>query len=823
MNTLRFFIASILFASLSTSIFSEDKNRGGAALDVQRFDGAINYSERYLQRVADGDPTLLARISTRNLFSHALFLCEAGRHDLPIDALLAEGESLQDVDPESPTYGNFGWYRHTPEVTDRNAVEFIGHTASPLWILHRDRLPTATRKRLKRILERMVDGCLLHRASPAYTNIALSNAGNLIVLGEQFDRPEAIDEGRRRLTEVLVLVWQGGFNEYSSSTYYGVNLDALHFIEKYAKCRQSRDRAKAMIRLLWADMAANWFPILSPYDVDANSDWDVNRAWGRLGGTTSRTYDYLGCIHECLHRHLRAINWLPPHRSPAREHHFARPGEYRPDVAMRTAAYTQFPRHVRQRWGVRPEQWRAITVHRDIALSVSAATYWNSDIPMAIDFSAACLGIDARPEQFIPHAYFIADGREDPYGKKRYAAGSAGHRKALHLRPFWTATQRGNDAIGFVRYQSKDWEAEEVTNLQSHIVLPEPQSLTIDGRPIAVPDRSVNAEIAIGARQAIVLRYETAAVGIRVMKATDKAGNAAKIRLVDDGNPFDVLRLTVEHESDTAKAEPVAAYQVRIGPNLDNDESFEQWQRDFLADRATVIETSDDVIRIAAPTENTDGEISVAVRRNRADLLTAVTVPGRPNDILEVDGRAVGRRILETCPELTEYKRLLHNTKSIQIHTDVPTEWEAEEAVAFPNNIREENDAMQNSHGESPTADPPRASGGKYLTVNHRAIYRLDVLNPGDYYLWARIGVDDKKHDSVWVTLATETEELLHGDWHLSSGSGWHWCQMRLAHSKGATPLPLPAGACTLELSPRELDSRFDRIFLTTDPDARPE
>ena len=72
-----------------------------------------------------------------------------------------------------------------------------------------------------------VEGCLRHRVPTDYTNIAILNAGNLIVLGERLDRADAAREGYRRLDAICLRTAAFGVHEFCSPTYYGTDLNGL--------------------------------------------------------------------------------------------------------------------------------------------------------------------------------------------------------------------------------------------------------------------------------------------------------------------------------------------------------------------------------------------------------------------------------------------------------------------------------------------------------------------------------------------------------------------------------------------------------------------
>ena len=63
--------------------------------------------------------------------------------------------------------------------------------------------------------------CLRHRVPTEYTNIAILNASNMIVLGERLGRKDAAEEGYRRLDGICALMGTFGVHEFCSPTCYG--------------------------------------------------------------------------------------------------------------------------------------------------------------------------------------------------------------------------------------------------------------------------------------------------------------------------------------------------------------------------------------------------------------------------------------------------------------------------------------------------------------------------------------------------------------------------------------------------------------------------
>ncbi|MFA7006726.1 MAG: hypothetical protein WC429_21980, partial [Verrucomicrobiia bacterium] len=475
----------------------------------------VQAGERTWRNIAKTSPTL----SSRELFAYALALCEAKTKLDRLEKLFDTAALMHDRDPQSRGYGNFRWSWSHEGVWDFNAVDFCMQNGALLWMRHRDTMPGAARDKLRPILELAGEGLLRHRVTESYTNIALMNAGNLILLGEAMGKPALTDEGYARLDRICLYMAQGGTHEYCSPTYYGTDLDDLVLIEAFCQRERGREQARALLELLWTDIALNWFPPAQ-----------------KLAGARSRDYDYLRGL-GFLDQQLMANGWLPVTEK-------RRPGSittafirWRPPARLKALSETKFPRLVTQVWGLEKSQSRTHCLCRDVTLSSAGAGYGGRmDMPLCADLPGDREGV---------RCYFIPDGRHDPYGKIKIQESQA-HAKTLHLQPFWTAAQRRVDALGLAVYRDKDVPPETQT-LESHFVMP----LAVDGfwiggrRVEFQPGKA--AEFPLKAGEAVVLRKGTAAVGVRVPWARDLAGHAATAALVYDANAFGAVRLTVTH------------------------------------------------------------------------------------------------------------------------------------------------------------------------------------------------------------------------------------------------------------------------------------
>ena len=757
----------------------------GQELNKKTADDALRLRERWWRSIADTEPP--GSLGVRTLFEYAFELAEYDRNLDRIDRLFELAEQMQDCSEadDNPAYGNFRWYWRTPEVTDKNAVEFICLHALPIWIKHRDRLSEDGRARLERLLLRSIEGCLRHRVRPGYTNIALSNAANLIVLGETFDRPDVVESGRQRLADVLVCTWQNGVVEYVSPTYYGVDLDELKFLDQYAKDPEVRKQTEVLLDLFWADLAANWYP-----------------AAESLAGSQSRTYNYLAGISEALDRHLRLVGWMSqredvPVRAPQLD---ALSGRYDPSAKWRERCHTEHPRLVRQRFGAGPTDWRTLAVWDDIALGCSGAYYGSTDVPLAVDLPGA---------RELPRCYFLGDGREDPYGKKKFPTGSAGHHKALHLQYDWLGVQRGEDALALVSYPARVFDNPLVTNLQSHFVFRTPEAILIDGQAFEVPDQP-GWQKELPLRATLTIKYGSAAIGVRVPWSRDQEGNPAALTLASDGNRWGVMRLTVEHRRDSellpveqVVAEPAALLWLRVAHGLKSDEALADWDAEFRLAQVHVA-LSEDLAEFTA--SGSEGPLSLHVEQPSTPASYAKTTPAGPQGILEVDGVEIGRPLLESLEPLHAIAEIQANYQPEQVPDSGTHLWEGEDAIVFPGHFGEDE----------------KASGKRYVTVNSEVTWRLKIPAAGTYYLWARIQADDPEHDSCYVQWAPGATGRARHDWHVTRGKDWHWDRVAFAKSKEPAQWELAEGVAEFTFSIREPGLRIDQLFLTKDPDAVP-
>jgi len=554
-------------------------------------------------------------LGVRELFGFALDAAAVGWHPERIAKAFDLAEQAQDRDPKSRTYGNFKWYWRDTRPADLNAVEFSMQQGVLVWMLQKDKLDADGVERLERLLRFGVEGIRRHRVREDYTNIFLMKTWNAIAIGEATNQPALADEGYAMLDRWLLYTYENGVHEYVSPTYYGVDLDSLGLMARFAKREQGRKEAEAALRLFWTDIAANWFEPCQ-----------------RLGGAHSRDYDYL-TGHGYLDQHLRMQGWIAS-PTPFQPSAFLELCRWDPPGELRQPPVGALPRTVHQRFG--PNPWERAThyVGRRFSLGSAGHDYEPTGKPLTVNLAGG-------PRMAAVN--FLMDARRDPYGTNRFVTGG-GHRKALHLLPFLMSVQRGAEVLflasidpaspGFRRW------APEPACLLSHLVIPSNVEVWV-GEGVAQPP-AAGSQTEVPRGQAVFLRFQDVAVGVRFVLALDTAGQPAPVALANDGRPG-AMRLTCTHSATAPKGRGTVALWVRAAEGLD-DVGFARFRAGF-ASAAAEARVEGSRIEVAVP--GAEGRLRLACDVAKGERLACEGAePGSEAHILSVNGRDFGREIL---------------------------------------------------------------------------------------------------------------------------------------------------------------------------------
>ena len=504
--------AFAVFPGVATAAADVGAGRRKAAVNE-----AFKKGDALWRQIATAEPRPTS--GCRQLLGYALALCEARVHPERLERLLALARQMQDQDPHSKNWGNLKWYWRDAGVTDTNAVEFCMQDALLIHIRHGDWLPPAAKQELADLLRLGVEGCLRHRVPTDYTNIAILNAGNLIVLGERLDRADAAREGCRRLDAICAADRgvRGPRVLQSHVLWHGSQRAALDSHLRARKSRAPAGRGPVATLLdrhcgqLVSRGPAAWAAVIAAATI-------ISTAWGAWTGIFGST-----------------VGWNR-NRPAARSAASRGPRSGRRRRRLLEMGRRQFPRWVRQHWGILPAECRSQMLYRDIALSCCGAGYGNAGLDAG--------GRSARRPRTLAlllHSRRPRGSLRKEENRNRFRPAPQGPAHAAVLG----RAQRSGDALGLVIYRGRDLAAAEVFHVQSHFVLRRTADIWLDGKRLTMPAGTAEkpAEVPIPAGGSLVLRYGSAAVGVRVpwsyvqvANLPERAVAIAHVSLVDDGN-----------------------------------------------------------------------------------------------------------------------------------------------------------------------------------------------------------------------------------------------------------------------------------------------
>jgi hypothetical protein len=575
--------------------------------------------ERQWAVVADSQ----SAVGIRGLLRFAVEAAGIGWHPERVAAALDRARAMQDLDSASATFGNFKWRSEHPRVLDHNAVEFAMQLLGFLHRQHGAQVSPAGRRQLEMLLTDGIEGLRRHPVRIDYTNIFVMKAWGLIAAGEALGRADVAADGYRRFEDWLRHTARQGISEYGGVTYYGIDLDSLALITRFAGRAEGRAQALMAMRYLWADIAANWW---APGD--------------RLGGTNARSYDYLygrgyleahtwtaGWLRE--RPDLEGAGWLggvQPNQSVLRDAvRLVPPAEWTEPIRA------QIPRTVVQRWGAQPEQRAVHWMGRRVSLASSGASRGSDERTLV-----ANLGDSPQ----VPQLVLFMDGRGDPFGTKK-TPNAANQAKALHLTPFIATAQRGPEVVQLLATEPRGPRSRhkpgELSCFLTHLTLPAAAEIWI-GDTTARPESARRpTPVAVPPGTPVFVRMGDAALAVRVLLATTTEGTPAPVELIADSARAVAWRLTVTHATGEPSGRGMTAVWLRAREGMDEGQ-FAAWRRGFAA---------------AQPEARLVGTVATLVVPGEAGPLTVVAdvaaesrqrlEGAEPEALLSVNGRDLGR------------------------------------------------------------------------------------------------------------------------------------------------------------------------------------
>ena len=780
------FLAMVVISAASGGLAAPKAKMAPKAEAPEVFAPTAQPAEADSRRLESAWARIKARqpdLSAPELMGFALDAVAAGAAAPRVEAALDLAEAMQDRDPNSRSFGNFRWYWRATKVEDYNAVEFAMQRGALIRLKYYDRLTDAARQRLDRLVRFGVQGIRRHTVQESYTNILLMKTFNCLALGEAAGEAELAAEGSRMLDRWLMATWESGLREYLSPTYYGVDVECLGLIARHVASASARAKAEAALKLLWTDIAANWF-----------------EPGMRLGGPHSRDLDGL-TGHGYLDNYLALAGWIPTGAGGGDV--LRSLSMWMPPAKLTRPILSNLPRTVCRRWGDDESETAVNYVGKSVSVGSAGACYGPTDKVLTVDLGGGPM---------TPLASFVMDGRGDPYGVSRQTGGG-GHSKAMHLCPFVATAQRGPEVLLLASADTNNaghfHYVPAPTCLLSHLVLPLADELWIAERRITLDSRG--DAMAVFAGQPVFLRLGKAALAIRVPLAVDTAGNPAPVAIFADGGKYGAMRLTVAHCPDAPKGIATVAIWVRAAEGIDNDGDFASFRRSFASLGSATF---------------ADGRAELAVHGEKgklrifADVWKArrIAVEGGEKCpagcVLSVDGKDLGRKLLEGLDVVRQYRSLLDGKSPGTVSAGQVVE--AEDAALIVPPFVAGSDAK--ASGGKFVWVPGQAGGEDSASVG-RAVWVINVPAEGLYTLAARVQTTKDRDDSFFVRIRQRGRDTLaRTPWRAGVHTKWQWAD--LPDQAGNSPLHirLHAGPAVVEILGRQNGARLDAIRLDPPP-----
>lgn len=112
----------------------------------------------------------------------------------------------------------------------------------------------------------------------------------------------------------------------------------------------------------------------------------------------------------------------------------------------------------------------------------------------------------------------------------------------------------------------------------------------------------------------------------------------------------------------------------------------------------------------------------------------------------------------------------------------------------------------------------PNGRGNYYSPSSIMATYTITLAQPGEYVLWGRVQVSDKRDNSFFVEIDNGFDNL----WEVESDNFWHWDAVNYRDRVDPVIFTLFEGEHTIKVKVREDGTKLDKLLLTNDVDLVP-
>lgn len=230
----------------------------------------------------------------------ALLTDEKPLHEKAIRALYRVCE-LQDVRPESPTFGLWAYYmeQNVDQMTspDYNWANFVGRDLIAVCLLCGDKLTDDLLAKLHTAIRNAAACTVKRNVAPDYTNISLIGSLTLISAGELMEDETLFQTGRQRLSELTEYTKvTTGLSEYNSAPYTVVALEETTRMLQFFRDPECLAMARYLNHCAWEMLVTHYntsLAQLSPPQARAYADLDNGRLASVIWLGTNERYGKL--------------------------------------------------------------------------------------------------------------------------------------------------------------------------------------------------------------------------------------------------------------------------------------------------------------------------------------------------------------------------------------------------------------------------------------------------------------------------------------------------------------------------------------------------
>ena len=401
------------------------------------------------------------------------------------------------TNPKDFNYGNIYWSWVNPKniVEDNNNVEFCVQYGILIKLLYDNQLSAGSRKALDTIFDYALSGITRANVRVSYTNIYLMRIWNLIALGQVYNKPEVLEQGRAYLNILIKHIANYGNREYDSPTYGGVDLESLLLLSQFAKDKDIQTKTADLLNLFLTDFCSHYNP-LGGFLGGAHSR-DYNRAFARdlleekyFNPLLGKVNNNNQLFHQICFTRLKEIGLSPKQK----------------DLLYRKNKF------IIQKWDSFPNAYATEYVGKKVAIASSNQTYSPDDKAFVIYLSSKTV-----PE--MANITYVMEGRDDHYGQwalqgwgdkyfslqpKNYPL-NGGWEKTRHLMPFMHVAQNKNEFVMLVSGQRDHNSIKEYLN--STILLPNVfNEVWIGNKKMSVP--TIGSQLGLDSTKTVFVKFE---------------------------------------------------------------------------------------------------------------------------------------------------------------------------------------------------------------------------------------------------------------------------------------------------------------------------